>query len=415
MKRVFVLSGMFVIVAAGAGAILWNVLKPAKVTVVSVKRGPAIATVFATGSVEARERRVMRPPRSAVVAEIMVREWAEVKKGDPLLKLRDSGREIRREHAKAELDLVAGNLAEGSAFRKAAEARIGEARANAEQARRDVDRNRPLVQQGVIQQGAFEEIESKAKALTERATQIEKELQVTLEEWESRRRKAQAELDTIAAAERDDVIEAPIDGIVLDLMTEIGESVGLERDIVKVGDIRDLIVEADVDEDDIARVRPGQDVIVRLAGDDETAVKGEVFEILPDADRGTKSFKVKVKFREAKFVADAKSTTGLAGRTELPGGLGLFSGMSAELGIVVDRRDSALVFPRSALTPRDTVFVVQDGRAVEKTVRIGIRSFDYCEALEGLAEGERVITDGIAGLKNGARVSPQAAPEKKKK
>ncbi|MBI2923540.1 MAG: HlyD family efflux transporter periplasmic adaptor subunit [Planctomycetes bacterium] len=412
MKRLAVLAAFALILAAGGAALLYNVFKPARVATGSVRRGPAVATVFATGSVEARLRRTLRPPRPGIVAEIFAREWAEVKQGAPLLRLRDSARDIRRERAQAELDLVNGNLAEGSAFRTAAAARVAEAKENADQALREVERNRPLLAEGAIQKSVLDELESRARALAERARQASEDVQATLAEWESRRRKGQAELDTILAAEKDDILTAPVDGIVLSLQAEIGESVGPERDLMKVGDIRDLIVESDVDEDDIARVRPGLEVIVRLAGDDEAAAKGEVYEVLPDADRGTKSFKVKVRFREAKFVPDPKSPTGLSGRSELPGGLGLYSGMSAELGIVVARREGALVFPRPALTNRGTVFLVRDGVASEVSVRVGIRSFDACEALEGLQEGDVVAVDGLSRLKTGQRVRAAEAPER---
>ncbi|NUN47834.1 MAG: efflux RND transporter periplasmic adaptor subunit [Candidatus Brocadiae bacterium] len=403
MGRFAVLLAFLAILVAGVGALVWRLTRPVEVSVAVVRRGPAVSTVFATGAVEARERRTLRPPRQAVIAEVFVKEWAEVRRGTPLLRLRDTAREVRRERARAELDLVEGNLRQGSAFRGAAQARIAEARENAAQAKREAERHRGLMEEGHIQRSAYEEMESRARALAEQVRQAETETEATLAEWESRRRKAQAELDTLAAQERDDVVTSPIDGIVLDVMAEEGELVGPERDVLKVGDVRDLVVECGVDEDDISRVRIGQEVLIRLAGSNGVAVHGKVFEVLPDADRGARSFEVRVQFDGARFVPDADGT-GLRGRTELPGAFALYSGMSTELGIVIERRAGTLVFPRPALTTRGTVFAVENGRAVERTVVLGIRSFDACEVLEGLREGDVLISSGVAQIRPGMKV-----------
>jgi len=182
---------------------------------------------------------------------------------------------------------------------------------------------------------------------------------------------------------------------------EEGESVHPERDLLKFGDLRDLLVESEVDEKDVARVKVGQRVLIRLAGDLSGPVAGEVVELFPDANRSTRSFRVRVRFLDAPFVADGP--LGLRGRLK-SGGREIVAGTSVELGIVVDEKRDVVVAPRAALTARGTLFVLADGRARERPVEIGIRNFDRCEVTSGAQAGELVAIEKLAELGDGRRV-----------
>jgi len=407
--RLAALSVLVLFAAAGLYAALGATFRPTPVVTAEVLRGPAVATVFATAYVEPREVRALRPLRPGAVAEVMARERAEVKAGQPLLRLRDTARESRRERVQADLAMVDRNLAQESGFRRSGAARVTEAVENAANASREVERLRPLIAQGLVDKGAFDAAESRARALSERSRMLLEEDRRAVEEMEARRRALAAELATVLAAENDDVLSAPLDGVVLMLAAEEGELVSPERDLVRVGDVRELILEADVDEEDIRLVRVGQEALVRLAGSETAAAKGRVYEIAPQAVRATKSCRVKVSFAEATFTASPEAKLGLSGETRLPGGLLPLPGMSAELGIITERRASTLVFPRSALTVRGTVFVVeQGGRARERKVEVGVKNFDVCEALSGLEAGETVVIEGAASLADGRRVAARA-------
>src|SRR5690606_11603005 len=124
--------------------------------------------------------------------------------------------------------------------------------------------------------------------------------------------------------------------------------------------------EAEVNEDDIGNVQLERSVNIRLAGFDSLLIKGSVYEILPDADRSTKGYTVRVNFTNARLIEGLRGP--LSGRVELEGEVRPLSGMTAELGIVVDRKLKAITFPRPALTPNNTVFVVKDGHTVETRV-----------------------------------------------
>ncbi len=404
MKQAVVVFMALLILVAGGSAVGSRLLARPVVDTAVVRRGPAVSTVFATGWVEARERRTLRARRAGEIQELLVKEGDEVAAGAPLVRLRNATLPARRDRARAEFELAQQALAEGSAFRTMSLAGIAEAAENANLARRELERQRSLVSSGVLEQRSFDEALSREKALAERHRQLERKLGHDVIEYDSRRKKARADLDQLAAEERDDLLAAPIDGVILARFGDVGESVGPDRDLLKVGDVRELIVEAEVDEEDVSRVHLGQEALIRLAGGESTLARGQVFEVLPDSVRSRKSYQAKIRFVDGRFVP-AEKGRGLSGETRLKEGIVARSGMSAEVGIIVDRRDEVLVFPRSALTSRGTLFVVgDDDRVSERKVVLGLKNFDVCEATSGLEAGETVATSP-SGLRAGTRIA----------
>jgi multidrug efflux pump subunit AcrA (membrane-fusion protein) len=85
MKRIAILAIMVIIVIAGAFAVMTAAFSPREHTVAAVRKGPIEQTVYATGFVEARERRVLRAQRAAVVGEVFERNGRRLI-GERLLK-----------------------------------------------------------------------------------------------------------------------------------------------------------------------------------------------------------------------------------------------------------------------------------------------------------------------------------------
>lgn len=394
---------VFTLLALGGLAVWQRFARPVEVRVAAVARGPVVATVFATGWIEAQERRLLRPTRAGVVERIFAKEGAEVRAGALLVTLRDRARAERQASVQATLDRLDADLAEGSALRRAAVARIDEAAVQLAWAEGEIARTTPLRQQGLVTERAWQELHSARDGAAQRQVQAREELASTLARLATERAQAAAELAVLRAAEQDDTLTAPFDGIVLQRFAEEGETVGPERDLLKFGDVRTLWIEGDVDEEDATRVALGQRVLIRVAGDESALVEGRVHELFPDSEQATRSYRVRVTFAGATFAPSGAA--GLAGATRAAGGHPLLVGSSCELGIVTGERSDALWFPRRALTVDGTVFVLAGGRAQARAVTVGLTNFDRCEVTAGLEAGEQVVVDGLALLRDGARAT----------
>jgi membrane fusion protein (multidrug efflux system) len=88
------------------------------------------------------------------------------------------------------------------------------------------------------------------------------------------------------------------------------------------------------------------------------------------------------------------------------GGL-LRPGMFARVAIVYERKPDALQIPRTALLDGDgppKVFVVKNGKAMERAVKLGLSNGAWIEVTEGLKDGEQVVVVGQGAVKPGAAV-----------
>lgn len=153
-------------------------------------------------------------------------------------------------------------------------------------------------------------------------------------------------------------------------------------------------IEFSVPESYAREVAPGASVRFRVQGLEETFT-GAVYAIEPAIDRETRSLTIRA-------------------RSANPGGE-LLPGAFAEVELAVRESVAALSVPAIAVIPElggKKVFVLEEGRAVERSVRTGIRTESRVEIVEGLAAGERVIVSNVARLTAGVEVmltEPEAA------
>lgn len=180
----------------------------------------------------------------------------------------------------------------------------------------------------------------------------------------------------------DYTIVSPIDGIVLRRDGEIGEIAEAGQILFRVGVPTPLQVVAEVNEEDIPRVTLGQVVLFRTDAFPERRLEGRISEITPMGDVTAKTFRIKA---------------------ALPDGTPLKPGMSVEANIVTRENENALLVPTDAVHD-NAVFIVDGVRARKRTVTIGIRGTRAMEILDGLKDGERVVSPAPADLKDGARL-----------
>lgn len=186
----------------------------------------------------------------------------------------------------------------------------------------------------------------------------------------------------------DYTIVSPIDGIVLRRDGEIGEIAEAGQILFRVGVPTPLQVVAEVNEEDIPRVALGQLVLFRTDAFPDRRLEGRISEITPMGDVTAKTFRIKA---------------------ALPADTPLKPGMSVEANVVTREKANALLVPTDAVQD-NAVFVVDGVRARRRTVTIGIRGTRAVEIVDGLKDGERVVSPAPAGLKDGARLRIVEAP-----
>jgi membrane fusion protein (multidrug efflux system) len=182
-------------------------------------------------------------------------------------------------------------------------------------------------------------------------------------------------------------IKAPFDALVVTRNIKLAQYVTPGTTLFRISDFTPLLCRIEVPEKDFPRVRIGQPAHLRVEAYPGEKFSAEVTRLRPTVDAATGTF---------------TTTLEVEGRGKLR------PGMFASVFLQTDTHDDAIVIPRNALvldSLGDTVYVKSANVAKRREVRLGLRSEDSVEVLEGLAEGDLLIVIGQDGLADGTPVS----------
>jgi RND family efflux transporter MFP subunit len=243
------------------------------------------------------------------------------------------------------------------------------------------------------EQASLRELESRLERYREDAARLEQLLKrnsvsrVTYDDKLTQVREYEARVAVLKDRISDLALKSPLDGIVMRRTGEVGEIAGIgEKDtLLWVGEPKPLKIIADVNEDDILKVAPGQAVLLRHEGHSGAPLPATVERITPKGDPDTKTFRVHLL---------------------LPDDTPLKVGMSVEANIVVAEAKGVLVLPAEAIKDGH-VLRVADGEVERVPVETGIRGTDRVEVKGALSEGDLIVTPPLDGLDTGDNVRPE--------
>lgn len=291
--------------------------------------------------------------------------------------------------ARLERDDVLAAHDRADALHRASQASIEHARSELADATLSYERMKRLLADRIISQSDFDAAEArykKAQASVENST------------WTAGASRA-AMRESRAALEYT-LLRAPFDAVVLtknadigDIVTPLGAAANSKASVVTVADLGSLLVETDVSESSLGKVKAGAPCEITLDALPGERFLGSVHMIVPTADRTKASVLVKVKFREL----DPR----------------ILPEMSAKVAFLERELESSEREPRVAVPAvavaeragRKVVFVVEQGAATAVEVRTGAKIGDFIELTAGPKPGARVVLNPPASLKSGGKVA----------
>lgn len=388
--------GRWIAIAAAAVVLLasaaaWALLgrgRGVEVTTASVvaigSGGGAGSVLDATGYVVARRMATVSAKITGKVLEVMIEEGQKVEAGQVMARLDPVD-------AAAQRDFAAAQLA-------AARSEIGSVEAQLQEAESNAVRMDRLVRAKLVSTSQHEQAIAQRDALR---AQID-----------TARRNAQVAGSRLGIAEQDldnTVVRAPFSGVVIAKAAQPGEIVsplsaggGYTRTgIGTIVDMDSLEIEVEVGEAFIGRVQPRMPVEATLNAYPDWKIPAEVIAIIPAADRG----KATVKVRIALEVRDPRIVPDMGVRVSF---------LEAARPEAAAAQPAGVLAPSSAIVARNgqhVAFVVVDGAVDERSVRLGRSLGDDREVLAGLAGGDLVVVDPPARLADGARVRVATAAD----
>jgi HlyD family secretion protein len=351
------------------------------------------SSILASGTLAFREQVQLRSEVIGQAIEVHVEEGDKVKKGDMLITLDPKTYQAQVDQSEARVRM--------------AEIAIERQRLLIKTLGDRFERQKTMFSKNLVDQDSYEALESELSL----ARVDKRSLQESLLQ-------ARAALDQSAELLSKTLIKSPIDGVAILVEIKVGETViaGTTNipgsTMMIIADPSETLTEVQVDEADIAQVQEGQKADIFTAAYPDTPLSGTIQSIASVAraspGQQSLSFLVKILLDEQESMA---IRPGMSVRADI------YTESSAEtLAVPVQavRYDEELDEEAEGKDEQSFVFVMKDGLAVRKDVKTGISSDSDQEILEGLEEGEMVVTGPfriLRHLQDGEEIEEQDETE----
>lgn len=379
----------------GAALLRWWV--GPQVQTEAVQRRDVLQTVVASGRVETPHRVNIGAQITGTVARVPVTEGQTVKAGDVLVELvgtelQSARRQAQQAVVQAQNRLRQMNELQGPVVQQT----LRQAQASLDTAQASWQRNQALFGQGFIGQAALDE-SRKALALADAQVRAAQQ-QVTSTRAGGAEHslalgavlEAQANAETVNAKARYAVIQAPASGQLIGRDVEVGDVVQAGKVLMTLSPEGAMQLVVQIDEKNLRLMALGQQALASADAYPQQPFQAQVAYINPGINAQTGAVEIKLDVMEPQQ--------------------NLKQDMTVSVDLVVARKPQVLalqvgrVNEISGASP--WVWLVQAGHVVRRPVRLGLRGGAWVEVLDGLSEGDAVITSPIA-LREGQRVRVQ--------
>jgi HlyD family secretion protein len=325
---------------------------------------------------------------SGQIAEILADFNTPVKKDQVIARIDPQSFELRVSQARADVEAAKSAVAVAQSGLAAQKAEAGRVRVNLAEAERDLNRRKALVEKNFISPAELDKVRSQYEAMREQARAVEAQIEVSaaqiasaqaaVKQREALLRQAQVDLERT-------IIRAPVNGTVILRNVDAGQTVAasLQAPVLFTiaQDLRDMQVEAAIDEADVGKLRVGQQASFTVDAFPRRQFSGEIRQI--------RKSPVNVQNVISYTVVISAANADLA----------LLPGMTANVRVVVDSRGSVLKVPNAALrfrpAPGRLWVVGADGKPAPVAAKTGLSDGASTEIAETpLKEGDQVILGG---------------------
>jgi RND family efflux transporter MFP subunit len=343
-------------------------------TIALVYPSQTFTLLNASGYVVAQRKAAVASKITGRLASLTVEEGSRVKKGQVIARIENDDLAAAKRQAAANVDVARFTL--------------DQTRAELNDAKHAYEREKTLLAQEFTTRASYDAAEARYKKAV-----------AGIAGGEAAVKAAAAALNSAEASLEYTYIRAPFDAVVLtknadvgDIVTPLGAAANAKASAVTIADMSSLMVEADVSESNLERVKTGQPCEIQLDAIPESRFRGTVHMIVPTADRSKATVMVKVRF------VDKDSRV-------LPE-------MSAKVAFLSRETDPGDEKPRTAVTQKalaehgkkTRVFLIAGNRVTETPVTTGARLGDMVEITSGAKAGQKVVINPPPKLSSGAKI-----------
>lgn len=329
-----------------------------------VSRQPISLFVISNTTFESIRDVVVYSKLNAIVSELVVEEGDTIRKGGALARLDD--REIRNEFEQSRIAV------------DQAQVNLRQAQARAELSEAEFNRAVSLLNQKLISQQEFDQT-----ALSSRTDSL------ATEQAQQQLVAAKARLEGATIQLEYTTIESPLDGVVTERLVDVGDRVNVNEALFTVQEFPPLWARIYVPEKSLPELNVGQQASIVVETYPEMKFEGRIKMISPTVDSSSGTVKVTIEVASP-------------GRFLRPG-------MFGTVLIATQTHPDALVIPKKAIVrERDTnyLYVINtDGTVARREIETGFSEENRVEILNGVSEGESIVSVGHETLNDGYLVA----------
>ncbi len=331
---------------------------PMTVEVTKVSRGNVAAFLTAVGNLIGEQTVDVVPRAAGRITSISVKLGDRIRRGQVLAKIED--RELVEQVRQAE------------ASHQVVEATIRQRDADLNLAQTNVERSRNLFDRQLLPKQTLDDAEARYTSAV-----------AALDLARAQLAQSQARMQELKINLANTNVISPVDGFVSKRNLDVGAMASQNQPVASVVDISSLRLVTNVVEKDLKAVNVGDRAQVEVDAFPGEKFSGRIARLSPVLDPSTRTAPMEIEILNPQFR--------------------LKPGMYARVDLTVEDKQNVLVVPKIALVDsqgeRGVYQPSEDGRAKFKAVKVGIENNDQAEILEGLTDGEVIVSTGAGALR----------------
>lgn len=334
------------------------------------KQTPAVENiteaVYASGVIKSIDQYQVFSPVNGLVQQLFVSKGDTVKKDQPILRVLSETAQLNTENAQLAVENAAVSANQDKLNQqKATIASLKNKRTNDSLL---LGRQRNLWSQQIGSRNELDQRELNYKNDVESYNAAVSQYNDLLKQLRFAAAQSQKNLQINQSIAGDFIVKSQINGRVYDIIKKEGEMVSTQNPVAVIGGANSFMLELQVDEYDIAKIKPGQKALLTMDSYKNQVFEANITRIIPIMNDRTRTFTVEALFTDAPP--------------------SLYPNLTVEANIVIQTKEKALTIPRDYLVA-DSLVILPDGR--KRKVVTGLKDYRKVEIISGITSSDIIV------------------------
>lgn len=336
------------------------------------ERKDVTETVFASGTLEPENKCNIIAQTEGYIIELRFNNGDEVKAGQVLAIIDNKTNAITASSSENLTGLAAQNASSEGPTLKQAQASLQLLKEKFEQDSLQYSRYQKLFQSNSVSKLELENMKLAFENSKTNFMNAGQNLKLLKQQTEQQLIMQKSQRDVSSVSNDNNQVKAVLAGKVYKKVKDVGDYVRRGEVIAVIGNSGVLYAKLNIDENNISKIKLGQETVVELNVEKEKTYKAQISEIIPSFDEFSQSFICKAKFTET---IDFN-----------------IAGTQLQANIIIAHKKNAMVIPKTFLGYGNIVKTKEKG---DVTIKTGFISGEWVEVLSGLDENTTIINDKV--------------------